>query len=388
MQCYDAIVTGAGPAGAAAALVLARDGARVALLDREAFPRDKPCGDLLGRAAVRECLALGVDPIALGACRVRGVALRAPGGAIVHGIAYRGERAAQEACVIPRRRFDAALVGLAVEAGATLHRLQVVAPLRDARGVVTGVTTRLDATPGPELAAPLVIGADGWGSTLARALLGPDGARPAQKGIAIRGYIEGAHDLYGRLRFFHERDLLPGCAWIFPLDDTRANVGLGTLVTEDGPPIRLVDRLDAFLHDPASPASAILDGAVCVGPALSWPLALGWRERRLSFDGALLVGDAAALVSPLSGSGIAAALRSGRLAAQAGLRALERGDTSYAMLRPYETAVRKVFRRRYALERAAQALVAHPSRLDTLARVGMRVPRSQAVAGSLLFNLG
>ena len=412
MAEWDAIVVGAGPAGAAAALTLARGGARVALLDREDFPRDKPCGDLLGRAAVAWCARLGIDLAALDPFRVRGVALRTPGGALVRGIARRGARTAAEAALVPRLRFDAALVEMAVAAGATLHRLHASAPLRDEDGRVVGVATRAAAgadpdpsrlstdsargaavrpargADGPELAAPLVIAADGWGSAIARALLGQDAARPAQRGIAARCYVEGVRGLHGRMRFYCERDLMPGCAWIFPLAGDRANVGLGTLVRDDAPPPRLAERLERFIADPASPAADLLGGARQVGPTASWPLAIGWRAAPLAFDGLLLAGDAAALVSPMSGSGIAAALHSGHRAGEAGLRALAGGDTSRAALLPYERRMRLAFQNRYALERAGQMLVAEPARLDMVGALAAGMPYGQALAAGLLFNLG
>lgn len=384
---YDVLVAGAGPAGAAAAITLARGGARVLVLDRERFPRDKPCGDLLGRSAVRACHALGLDPRRLGAMPARGVALRAPSGALVHGVAYRGSRAADEACVVPRLRFDAALVEMALAAGATLVQAQVTGPLLDGQGVVTGVTVR--AAGGTDVyRAPLVIAAEGWGSPIARALLGREGARPAQKAIAIRQYVEGVHGLHGRLRFFHEADLLPGCAWLFPVSETCANVGLGVLVGDDTPQVRLQERLNQLFADPGSPAAPFLRDSERVGRSVTWPLALGWSSRRLVFDGALLAGDAASLVSPLSGSGIAAALHSGRLAGTCALQALARGDASTTGLQGYAGAVRDAFSLRYRLERAGQRLVASPGRLNVLARYGGHAPYAQAVAADLLFNLG
>jgi flavin-dependent dehydrogenase len=339
---------------------------------------------------------------------VRGVALRTPGGTLVRGIARRGADAHAEAAMVPRLRFDAALVAMAVEAGATLYRLRATAPLRDATERVVGVATRAaagahqdPATPptgfgsnvppsaaGPDFSAPLVIAADGWGSAIARALLGQDAARPAQRGIAARCYLEGVRGLHGRMRFYCERDLMPGCAWIFPLSGDRANVGLGTLVRDDVPPPRLAERLARFIADPASPAAALLAGALPSGETASWPLAIGWRPGPLAFDGALLAGDAAALVSPMSGSGIAAALHSGYRAASVGLRALAASDTSRGALLPYERRMRLAFQSRYALEHAGQALVADPARLDLVGALASGLPYGQALAARLLFNLG
>ena len=418
MASCDLIVGGAGPAGAAAALTAARGGARVALLDRAAFPRDKPCGDLLGRAAVRQCGLLGLDLDALGAFRVRGVSFRTPAGRTMHGIARRGARSAEEAAMITRYRFDAALVAAAARAGARCIQGQGASMLRDERGVVQGVTVRgaaieaerdaaaaaLSARTVPRgprrddlgeqaegdtaLRAPLVIGADGWGSGIARQLLGQPAARPPQRGIAIRCYMEGVRGLHGRMRFFGESDLVPGCAWIFPLAGDRANVGLGTIVDPDTGSPRLEDRLQRLIRDPRSPAAAHLGSARQMGPAISWPLALGWRPTPLAFDGAMLAGDAASLISPMSGSGIAAALLSGRLAGETALAALARGDTSREALQSYERSVRRALRLRYRLEHAGQRFVSATARLDALGMVAEHTPYAQAITAGLLFNLG
>jgi flavin-dependent dehydrogenase len=289
-----------------------------------------------------------------------------------------------EAHVIPRRVFDFALVSMAVGAGASFIRNQVTGLFRGPSGAVQGVTGR-----GGGFAASAVIAADGWGSTVARSLLGAERARPAQTGIAIRCYVDGVTGLRGRLSFFHDADLLPGCGWVFPLGENRANVGLGVLAPESGGPrLRLPDRLHAMMHDAMSPSAAMFSAATCIGDPITWPLALGWRRAPVAFDGVLLAGDAASLVSPLSGSGIAAALHSGRLAGETVLRALACGEFSRSQLAGYERAVRRRNRLQYALERGGQRLIRNPRRFDVLASWGVRAPYGQAAASYLLFNLG
>jgi flavin-dependent dehydrogenase len=176
---------------------------------------------------------------------------------------------------------------------------------------------------------------------------------------------------------------------VFPQSESCANVGLGVLVPDGkAPAIRLAERLDRLIHDPASPAAPLLRHAQVVANPVTWSLALGWRAAPLTFDGVMLAGDAASLVSPLSGSGIAAAMRSGRLAGEVGLQSLALGNFSRSVLVEYERSVRKAFRWRYAVERLAQDLIRSPGRIDNVASWGMHVPYSQRVAASLLFNLG
>lgn len=377
---YDAIVVGAGPGGAAAALTLARSGARVALLDRAPFPRDKICGDLLGTWAIGLLRRLRIDPARFAPWpSLRGATLYTPNGRTVGATVARGRGDATRF-----GRLDALLVDEACRAGATLLRVRATGLLRDAAGTVCGIRGA-----GPEgereLRAPLTIGADGWTSIVARGLGIAHGAR-RERGLAARLYVSGARGLAGRMHFF-VMGPGQGYGWVFPLPAGGANVGLGLVADEPGAG-QLGALLDRFLRDPASPAHPLLAGATPTGPARSWPLAFGWRGTPLSGAGVLLVGDAGSLVSPLSGSGIHSALASGISAGRVAACALRSGDTSAAALRAHDRHCRRLLGRRLQLEGWAQRRLRDPTAFDRLGALVARLPGGQRALAPLLLNLG
>src|ERR1700694_5925400 len=103
---FDVLVVGSGPAGSIAALVLARGGARVALVDKAAFPRDKACGDLIGPRGVQVLDDLGLD---VGGVRVGDMEVVGPTGRRVLLRAFPGLSYPGFGLAVTRHRFDALL---------------------------------------------------------------------------------------------------------------------------------------------------------------------------------------------------------------------------------------------------------------------------------------
>ncbi|MDR1152184.1 MAG: geranylgeranyl reductase family protein [Bifidobacteriaceae bacterium] len=359
----DVIVVGAGPAGATAATYLADAGIDVLLLDKATFPREKVCGDGLTPRAVRELDLLGVPR---DATWLKGRGLR------VFGAGHRlelpwpdGGTYPSYSLTKPRAEFDTALLSRAREAGArVVEGATVVGPILSPAGRVIGVEVRppMDddaptaraSAPGPRrLRAGIVLAADGASARLAMAV---GRARRAGRplGVAARTYftdpvgpdhvpyMESHLDVWdgppGR------SNLLPGYGWVFPLADGRLNVGLGTVRSASShAPARPHAPTRARPHAPHScqpPATAsrtlptanyrhmltswtanipgrTLDPANQLTKPASAALPMGVDRGPAYADGLLILGDAAGLISPFNGEGIAHAMASGRLAAQA-----------------------------------------------------------------------
>jgi geranylgeranyl reductase family protein len=285
---YDAIVVGAGPAGSTTAYRLARAGARVCMLDRATFPRDKPCGGGLTLRAVRE-LPFSVEPVVEDAVD-----------RLELGLAYRRRfvKHADEPLILmtQRRRLDAFLAErAALEAGVEFRDGAKVTSV-SAGGSVDVAGERLDAD--------VVIGADGANGVSGRAA----GPIP-ELGVALEGNVSHDHVDPARYRgrAVVELGVVPGgYAWVFPKGD-HVNVGVGGWGTE-GPHLR--ERLAALCR-------AYGIDATRVTQLRGHRLPMRGARRRPVDGRVLLVGDAAGLVDPLSGDGMYEAFVSGRLAAAA-----------------------------------------------------------------------
>jgi len=312
VERFEVIVVGAGPAGSTAAYRLARSGAKVLLLDRARFPRDKPCGGGLTERAVVQ-LPVSVDAVVEEVVDRFELGFRY-GTRFVRG----GERPL--ILMTQRRRLDAHLVAEAAAAGADFRDgLRATALELDG----DGGTVRFG---GGAAAAPVVIGADGVNGLTARAL----GFGSRRHGVALEGnlsYVHAREDGW-RGRAVVELGTVPGgYAWVFPKGD-HLNVGVGGWRSE-GP--RLREHLERACSAYGL-AHARLESVRGFRLPMRRPGETPVRGR------ALLVGDAAGLVDPLSGDGIYEALLSSRFAADAVLDLLAGRQTN---LEPYRARLER-----------------------------------------------
>ena len=292
MERFDVLVVGAGPAGSATAIHLARAGASVLLVDKAVFPRDKPCGGGLTGRALRY-IPCAVDPVVEHV--VDRLVVRA-------GYARKVTRTSDEPLIdmTQRRRLDLHLAEQAVAAGAHFRDGVAVTGIEvDAEGV----SARLA---GSRVRASFLVGADGANGVVAKAAGLGEGI---VRGVALEGNVpwsELDRSAYARTAWV-ELGIVPGgYGWVFPKGD-HANLGVGGWLTE-GPSLRAhLERLAKAHHvDPS--ALENVRGHRLPMRELGAPAARGR---------VLLVGDAAGLVDPLSGDGMYEGFVSARLAAGA-----------------------------------------------------------------------
>jgi geranylgeranyl reductase family protein len=331
VERFDAVVVGAGPAGSATAIRLARAGASVLLADGARFPRDKPCGGGLTGRAVKE-LPVDVTPVVEDVVRAFELRLR-------YRRRFERRSAVPLVLMTQRRRLDAFLVEQAAEAGAVFRDGVTV------EGVTVGPDGASLRVGGEPVHGRVLVGADGVNGRIAREA-GLGGG--ILYGIALEGNGPLPEGQAGRATV--EIGVVPGgYGWVFPKAG-HANYGVGGWAAE-GP------RLRAHLR------------RLCVEYGVDDATLTDVQGRRLPIrrtstaarGPVLLVGDAAGLVDPLSGDGISEALLSARLAAEAILA----GDTSR-----YETDLAAALARYASTSwKAKLVLDRHPRAAFEIARI-------------------
>jgi geranylgeranyl reductase family protein len=380
MDRFDAVVVGAGPAGSVAALTLARGGARVALIDKAQFPRDKACGDLIGPRGVAILSELGVR---VGAARkVRNLRLVGFGGReISMSCQTTGDKCHEYASCVRRAQLDNALFNEAVRAGAVPIHGRVGTPIPGDCDQLIGVC--LDS--GRHVCAEFFIGADGSTTRLGQIANLVDPARGLWC-FAIRTYLPSSLDTpYIILWDEKPWKAFPGYGWIFPDGAGWANVGVGIGVgRERSEGSRATRELSGFI------AGMRGRGLIETGgeedfrrQRLGGWLRMGVSGTRVAAGNVLLVGDAAALVNPYEGEGISQALASGRAAAESILK------VPAMAARAYSCVIWDLFGRHEARAATIQTTVlSHPRIASAAGRMATRWPLSVLLAEPSAAYLG
>jgi len=358
----DVIVVGAGPAGASAAYFLAGAGVDVLLVDQEVFPREKVCGDGLASRALAVLERMGLGDWLRGFPEPEVMLFSSPNGEAVRIQPERPEGFSYGR-VIPRISLDEAVVERATVAGARLLEGAKITSLEQwkdglrLRGERNGQTLYLDAQ--------LAIAADGGQASLTRHL----GLiqRPPDL-VAVRAYFEGDVGPENRPEIHVERVIMPGYDWIFPMGGGRVNVGTGTLVStvKEGS-LSLAKVMRQFVANNPY-ARERLRLAEMVSPVQGHPLRTDLRGTRPYGQRVLVAGEAAGLVNPLSGEGIAYALESGEMAATHARCALESGDFSEAALSAYGQALHRRYGADHRVARFLRIFFKYPWLLNRLVR--------------------
>ncbi len=333
MKVFDALIVGAGPAGSAAAVHLARDGYSVLLLEKSRFPRDKVCGDLVSARALTFLAEIGCaeeilrhDFVPITHCDVY-----LDGELLINSELPRLPQYPDSGRTVPRLCLDEIIFRAAVTAGAKVQEECTVVGHRvgtegvDVDAYVKGRRRRFRGR--------VIVGADGAASIVARhAGLEMRDSRYVQ--LAMRAYCHGL-PVDDAMLFFAEQ-FFPGYAWFFPIRKDVANIGVGMVkdsAQRNGIQVRrFFDRFEQFVRERAEEYGASLE----IERPAGWPIKTYGGAGRNYFERGLLVGDAGCFVDPISGEGIPLALHSAELAAATIRRAFAAGDFRSSSMADFE----------------------------------------------------
>lgn len=369
MNDPDILIIGAGPAGSAAARVLAQAGLRVLLVDQHPIGRDKVCGDGLIPDAHQALARVGVlEQVMAAAQPAQVVRCVAPRG---HSVDVPGTLA-----VLPRKQLDELLVRAALQAGAEFLQARFEAPLHDERGRVVGARLRCGEAV-HELRAPWTLLASG---AVPKALQAAGlCTRHTPSGVALRGYVH-APELVAqrhRLEVVWTQAVRPGYGWIFPAPGGHFNIGVGVIgshATVEGKGVKgdinLRSMFDAFVAG-YPPAARLMREGRLVGDLKGAPVRCTLQGATFTRPGLMAIGEAAGATYSFTGEGIGKAMQTAIAAAEALLAAdpdARRSPTEAqdaAVRAAYEAALHAL-RPKYAMYERANQVDKTPWLVDLL----------------------
>jgi geranylgeranyl reductase family protein len=346
MEVVDVAIVGGGPAGSICAALCASGGLRVALIEREKFPREKVCGDCVNPACwqVLEHIGVAQEVWDSRSAALRGVEFIAIGG---HKLRLDFALNERDMIAIKRSQFDNILLNRARELGAQIHEEATVVSLRQTRDSDWKIDIVRET-----LLTRILVGADGRNSTVARLcnLLPPS----ERDRIALQAHIPLPRDFGNRivLQFLPE-----GYSGQAPVNDRELNLCLVGL-----PPT--ISSLRAWAERQFDlPANQTWR---TITPLTRAPI----TARR---ENLFLIGDAARVVEPFTGEGIYYALRSGELAANAIVK-IVRGEDRQSTVSEFARAHRAMYCGRLWINQLARTAVLHPRFASSLLAMPISAP--------------
>ncbi len=334
---YDLIIAGAGIAGSGSALALAPDGYRILLLDREIFPRHKPCGEGLMPQGADILEKFGVLPELLnqGAVPIHGLKFHSRAG-IVAAAGFPPHPDGRPAHGIVMRRYE--LDNLLLQRAATVPNVTLrqgfhVTEALEENGVIRGIRGHSADGPLEEIRAPLTLGTDGPLSVFHK-VTGIVKLPASRKRYGLSGHLRGVTRTTDQIEIYHQN------GYELYLAPANAGLTLVAVLLEEAAikshPGKLIDHYLDFLRETPGFAPRIIDAELIPPVGARGPLA--FTVTPVYRPGLLLLGDSAGFLDPITGEGMTLALKC-VMAAQPIIRAaFERDDFSESQLAPYAAA--------------------------------------------------
>ena len=334
MRKHQILIIGAGVGGSTAAFHMSKAGLDVLMVEKEQFPRDKPCGDGVVPSIHPLLESMGIlDDFIKYGNKCHGSAL----------YDSRGERLIRIEpdsfnIAIPRYIGDDIVNKAALKTGVDyLENFEATEVLTE-RGQATGVRGIYDGKV-VELEADLVVLANGSHSMLSRQM-GFYEEDPDYVFYGIRGYFDDVEGLPDAIEFHYPDEMFmpAGYIWLFPLGGKKANVGVFITERSLQKTGKTMEELLWWWKDSTKFGKERLGNARIVGKIKGWRLPCG-KRRPVHGAGVIAVGDAGNMIEQLYGGGIPHAMVSGVCAARMAAEAVSANDFSENVLKSYEDYV-------------------------------------------------
>jgi len=347
---YDIAIIGAGPAGCAVALGLGKRGLKVALIDKDRFPREKACGDAIPGPAtetLNKAFPFFHDEFSKlkAKHRIRSSSIILNNG---RSIDYHWKLPAYN---IKRKVFDDFMLGLVRKYTSTkIFTGWPVKEIENGDPMLIHLKEKKKS-----ISAKMIIGCDGAGSITAKAFRQTANSNE-QTVTAVRAYYKGVK-LDPDTNFFYVlKKYLPGYFWVFPLGNDVFNVGFGMKTDRAGKvPLKMKEVLSEFIQseqmqDVFADSQQLSESSGAIIP-------IGGKRISYSGDGYLLTGDAAHLADPLQGHGIDKAIVSGLLAARQTANCFREDDFSAEFNEDYDLSIKSGIERELRKNRKRQMML-------------------------------
>lgn len=382
----DILICGAGPAGSACAIMLANSGKKVVLTDKSTFPRDKTCGDALSIDVINQLSILSPELLKeftdlKEKVPSYGIRIFAPGQEFLD-IPFVQDGKLACGYISPRLDFDNLLFNHAKK-----QKNIIIFEQCTVEKITISKDEVIAFSADKEFHAPLIIGADGAHSIVAKTL-GNFKVDKKHYTAGLRVYYENVKglDQNNLIELHFIKELLPGYLWIFPLPNNKANVGIGMLSSViSSRKINLRDTLKQIIQGNTNLAERF-KGATPLESVKGFGLPLGSKKRAISGERFLLAGDAASMIDPLSGEGIGNAIRCGRIAAEHALACLEKKDYSVAFNKRYDKEVYSRMWKELRISRIMQKVFSHGWFLNIIVKNANRSPYLKHILTGALGN--
>lgn len=320
---YDLIIVGGGPAGSSAAFFNAKKGNKVLLVDKSTFPRDKFCGDGVTGKSLKILHEMGLGEVIKDSKKISssGVVIVSPNKSSLRipidspddpFSAFSLERNILDDLIYQRASMEV------LDNDGEVKTEKVLSPI-----VVDDKMIGIKTTEG-EYFGKRILGAGGYNCPISRYILSKNEIVKQDRqhySSAIREYWENIEGSNGDFEIHFIKGVMPGYFWIFPISETKFNIGVGMLLADmDNQETKLKTLLDYITNDSylserfanANPIEKTRKGWLLpLGSPRDSPL----QPRKNFMDGGLLIGDGASLIDPFTGEGIGNALLSGKMTA-------------------------------------------------------------------------